>query len=267
MDRRPAIATWALAGVILPLVVLVLFLLAPGEVASKTHAALHGLCAQRPSHSLHIGGQALPVDARMTGIYLGGATTICWLLLSGRSRAAKTPPTRVIVPLAVFVMVLAADGLNALFVDLGAPHPYEPSNALRFATGTLGGITLGVALTHLFAGAVWTAANPNRAVVDRAIELAPPGAIVASLGLLAATGLPILYAPLAVGLLLAAILVLWTLNVVMLAFVTGRGWSYRAPGELVPLGLAALAVAIALIAALAGLRWLTESILGLPKFT
>src|SRR3712207_1188597 len=49
-----------------------------------SRAFLHGLCAQRESHSFHIGGNVLPVDARMTGIYLGAATTIGCLAASGR---------------------------------------------------------------------------------------------------------------------------------------------------------------------------------------
>ena len=37
----------------------------------KAHAFLHGICAQRPSHSLQVGDELLPFDARMTGIYTG----------------------------------------------------------------------------------------------------------------------------------------------------------------------------------------------------
>ena len=54
--------------------------------------ALHGLCAQRPSHSLQIGGTTLPMDARMTGIYLGAAATaVVWLIAARRLRASPDP--------------------------------------------------------------------------------------------------------------------------------------------------------------------------------
>ena len=69
VDRRPLVVGGVAA------IALAAFLIAPGNVASKTHVALHGLCAQRPSHSLQIGGSTLPMDARMTGIYIGAAVT------------------------------------------------------------------------------------------------------------------------------------------------------------------------------------------------
>src|SRR5215213_6597870 len=115
--------------------VLALFLIAPGDIASKTHIALHGLCAQRPSHSLQVGGSVLPMDARMTGIYIGAAATIIWLIAARRLRSSRTPSPLVLAFLALFVLALAFDGFNGLLVDLRFPALYEPSNDLRLATG------------------------------------------------------------------------------------------------------------------------------------
>src|SRR5687767_3957401 len=114
--------TVTLAG--LAAIGLLVFLLAPGDIAAKTHLALHGLCAQRPSHSLSIGGTILPLDARMTGIYLGAATTVLWLVATGRTRAVRTPPPSVLAVLVAFVVAMGIDGFNAFLVDLDAPHPY-----------------------------------------------------------------------------------------------------------------------------------------------
>src|SRR5918997_491560 len=86
------------------------FVMAPGTVASKTHMALHGLCAQRPSHSLQIGGSVLPMDARMTGIYVGAAVTLIWLIATRRLRSIQTPSRSVLAILALFVLALAVDG-------------------------------------------------------------------------------------------------------------------------------------------------------------
>src|SRR5688500_7625828 len=80
-DRRPMVFGGFAAMVVVG------FLLVPGDLAWKTHIALHGLCAQRPSHSLQIGGVTLPMDARMTGIYLGAAVTILWQVAARRLRA------------------------------------------------------------------------------------------------------------------------------------------------------------------------------------
>ena len=54
------------------------FLLLPGDMAHKAHLVLQGVCAQRPSHSFLLSGHPLPVDARMTGIYLGAAASLLW---------------------------------------------------------------------------------------------------------------------------------------------------------------------------------------------
>ena len=103
--------------------VLVAFLIAPGDIASKTHVALHGLCAQRPSHSLQIGGTTLPMDARMTGIYLGAAATVSLVVAARRLRATRAPSLPVLVLLASFVVALAVDGFNALLRRSSIPDP------------------------------------------------------------------------------------------------------------------------------------------------
>jgi len=243
------------------------FLVAPGTLASKAHIALHGLCAQRSSHSLQIGGTTLPMDARMTGIYLGAAAAIVWLLAARRLRATGTPSVPVLVLLASFVVALAVDGLNALFVDLRMPTLYEPSNFVRIATGVLAGIALGVALGYLFASSVWANGNQMRAVVMKPAELLAPIGVSGALAVLALSDLPVLYAPFAVGLVVAAVGVFWLLGIVLLALLSHGGWSYRAWSDLAPLALTSLIVAILTISALSGLRLTAEQLLGLPRLT
>jgi uncharacterized membrane protein len=248
-------------------VALTAFLVAPGTVASKAHIVLHGLCAQRPSHSLQIGDTALPMDARMTGIYLGAATTLIWLFAARRLRATGPPSLPVIILLGSFVAALAVDGFNALLVDLRLPAIYEPSNLLRLTTGVLAGIALGLALSHLFACSVWAHGNRERAVVMKPFELLVPIGVSGAFALLALSDLPLFFAPFAVGLVVAAVGVFWLLAIVVLALVTDRGWSYRTWSDLAPLALTSLAVAIAVVAALAGLRFTAEQLFGLPRLT
>jgi Na+/glutamate symporter len=147
------------------------------------------------------------------------------------------------------------------------PHPYEPSNLLRLSSGALAGTALAVGLGHIFASSLWANRQPQEAVVERVGDLAPPLAIAAALGGLALTGLPVLYAPFAVGLLVAAIAVFWTLAIVVLSLTCGRGWSYEGYAELASLSVAALIVAVVAIGALSGLRVLAEQALGLPRLT
>jgi uncharacterized membrane protein len=260
-DRRPLLVGGVAA------IALIAFVAAPGNVASKTHMALHGLCAQRPSHSLQIGGSTLPMDARMTGIYLGAAVTVIWLIAARRLRSTRVPSPPVLALLAVFVLALAIDGFNALLIDFQFPTLYEPSNWLRLATGILAGTSLGVALGHLFANSMWANGDRSRAVVMRPLELVAPISLSAATGALALMDLPLLYAPFALGLLVAAIGVFWLLGLIVLALVSDRGWSCRTWGDLAPVALTSLVAAIATVGALASLRFALEQLLGLPNLT
>jgi len=261
LNRRPLF----IAGV--AAVALTAFVIAPGDIAFKTHMALHGLCAQRPSHSLQIGGATLPMDARMTGIYIGAAATIIWLVAARRLRSARTPSLPVLALMAFFVLALAVDGFNGLLVDLQFRTLYEPSNLLRLATGVLAGTALGVALGHLFASSVWVRGDCGQAVVTRPAELLVPICASAALVTLALMDLPLLYAPFAMGLLLAAIGVFWLLEIVVLALVSDRGWSCRAWSDVAPVALASFVTAIGTVSALASVRFAAEQLFGLPKLT
>jgi uncharacterized membrane protein len=261
VDRRPLFVGGVAA------IALAAFVVAPGNVASKTHMALHGLCAQRPSHSLQIGGSTLPMDARMTGIYIGAAVTVIWLIAARRLRSTRVPNLPEVALLAMFVVALAVDGLNALFIDLRLPILYEPSNVLRLATGVLAGTSLGVALGHLFASSIWARGDQRRAVVTRPVELLAPLSVSAAIATLALIDLPLLYAPFAVGLLIAAIGVFWLLGTVVLALLSDRGWSCHTWSDVAPMALTSLVAAIVTVGALAALRFAMEQVLGLPSLT
>jgi hypothetical protein len=207
------------------------------------------------------------MDARMTGIYLGAAATIVWLLAARRLRAARIPSAPVLVLLASFVGALAVDGLNALFLDLGLPTLYQPSNLVRISTGVLAGIALGLALGHLFASSVWAHGNQVRAVIMKPVDLLAPIGVSGALALLALSDLPMLYAPFAVGLVVAAVGVFWLLGIVLIALLSECAWSYRTWSDLAPLALTSLIVAILTVGALSGLRFAVEQVFGLPKLT
>lgn len=258
---------WFLALGVFVLVALSGFLLAPGTIAGKTHMALHGLCAQRPSHSLAMGSSLLPLDARMSGMYIGAATTVAWLLAMGRLRAAKAPPLNVFALLTLFVLALAGDGVNALLTDLGLPHPYQPSNALRLATGTLSGLSLGVALSWLFGASVWLQGDRARAVIGRPRELLAPGAIAAAIGGLALSGLPVLFAPFAVGLLLSAVAVIAMMGIVLLTLFGGPSRACASASDLAPVALTGLVGAVIVMSGLSLLRLAAERLLGFPQLT
>jgi uncharacterized membrane protein len=241
--------------------------LLPGSIAAKTHLALHGICAQRPSHSLHFGTLALPLDARMTGIYIGAVASAVWIVASGNIRNTRMPPRRVVAILALFVALLAGDGFNALAVDLALPHPYVPSNGLRLFTGVLGGIALGVALVYLLAMTMWVRGNRSLSVVPGVAALVPPLGIGLAIGALALSGLSMLYAPIAIGVSVGAVGVFAVLTTIALALVSNRAWTFSSMRELAALACGGLVLAVAMMATLAGARLFLESWLGLPQLT
>src|SRR4051794_23984954 len=168
-SRRPWLTLAGLAGL-----GLVLFLIAPGSTGAKAHLVLHGICAQRPSHSFWLGDNSLPLDARMTGIYLAAATTIFWLAVLGRLRAAQVPDRKVLLVLAMFIAMMGIDGVNGLLGDLGLWHLYLPNNSTRLITGILAGTSLGIGIGHVFALSMWSNPQSRTAVVERLSELALP---------------------------------------------------------------------------------------------
>lgn len=246
---------------------LFLFLIAPGTIGFKAHIALHGICAQRPSHSFWLGDDALPLDARMTGIYLAAATTLIWLASIGRLRAALVPSGAVLSALVFFIAAMGVDGTNGLLADLGLWHLYVPSNLTRLTTGILAGVSLGVGIAHVFALSMWTHPESRVAVVHRIPELIPPILIAGCIGCVAAAGLPSAFDLLAVGLVFVAVVVFWLPSMVVIALCTGKSWLASRFSDLDRLAIAGLVVAVIVLATLSILRSVAEQRLGLPRLT
>ncbi len=135
---------------------------APWPLAEKLYTIVHGLCAQRPSHSFAFGGARLPFDARMT-IYGGTLLTApsCWR--AARPARSARPAARSSPRWSSSSRVMGADGLNSTFKDFGAVYLYEPDNRLRLATGLLMGTTVGVVLGYLLNVTLWSRASETRA--------------------------------------------------------------------------------------------------------
>jgi hypothetical protein len=246
---------------------LIAFLLAPGSTGLKAHMALHGICAQRPSHSFWLGSGVLPLDARMTGIDLASATTLAWLAARCRLRAARVPGRTVLATLTLFILLMGFDGTNGLLSDLGLWHLYVPANLTRLLSGILAGTALGVAIGHLFAISMWARPQTHKAVVETVSELLPPMLIACLIGSVALMGLPIAYDPFAVGLVFVAIAVFWMPSMAVIALVTRKSWQGVRFADLDWLALAGLVSAIGVLAGLSALRVFAEQALGLPRLT
>jgi uncharacterized membrane protein len=234
------------------------------SLASSSRAVLHGLCAQRPSHSFIVGGQVLPFDARMTGIYAGSLATWVAIGLRGRVLSAGTPPWRVTAVLAAGVVALAMDGTNALLVDLSVWHPWTPLNATRFFTGFATGAALATLEVWLIGTSLWRMARPLP-VWDglRQLWWMPPVAL-AAYGVIR-LDLGWTYPVIAFALMASAWLTVTGLTLVIVLAALGIERRIRSARQLeAPVVIAAIA-ALVVIIGLAQLRFWLERTLGIPQ--
>ncbi len=241
-----------------------LFSAAPWPFAHKAHAALHGLCAQRPSHSLFLGGDALPFDARMTGIYGGFLVATAYLAARRRFRSFRMPPPAVLATLGLYVAAMALDGGNALLVDLGLPHPYAPDNRLRLATGLLTGTALAVVLCFLLATTLWRTGRWERAPVKGLGELALVTLLQLPFALVVVSEAGWLYRPVAALLLVAATAVVGALMLVVAVLVRGMDRRYDTLREVQGVAAVGLLLGMAAMGGMAAGRFWLEGITGAP---
>ncbi len=138
---------WRYAFLTFAGVLLLALLFTPGwPVEAKMYAVVHGVCAQE--HHIALAGMTFPLCARNSGLYISFLLTIGYIWAIGRSRAGKLPPLPVSLALVAFVLIMAVDGFNSLFLDLRQPHLYTPDNRLRTLTGMGMGVSIAV-IVHL----------------------------------------------------------------------------------------------------------------------
>jgi len=246
------------------LFVLLIFLLAPWPFESKARAAMHGLCAQTPSHSFYFGDRALPFDGRMTGIYAGLLVTVIVLVLLGRHRAAGVPSPGTSAVLLLFGAAMAIDGFNSLLTDLGRWHPYMPSNEYRLLTGWMAGVGIGVVLVMLVGMTVWRRPRTREPVVSRwsiPIALVLP---VIPMRMLIGTGAELVYYPLSFFLMASAVMAFTALVLVTVLMLRNKENQFEHFEQLQGTTMVSMFVAIAIILAIGGGRFWLEAITHAP---
>lgn len=236
--------------------VLLVFIAAPWPLPRKLLLAMGGVCALRPAHSYFADGVQLPLEARMTGIYGGFLLTLVVLLAFRRLGARRLGSPLATGILVLFFASMAFDGINSTFADLGLPHLYEPTNALRLLTGLLSGIAIAPFLVWLISlVATPRTAAARRPVVQSAWELAVPFAVNAVFAALVMSEHAALYYPIALVSVagIAGVLAIVALLVILaIGGLDGRVTHLRQ--VVAPLSLALL-IAFAVLAGTATLRW------------
>jgi uncharacterized membrane protein len=261
IDEAPEYRKW------LPLLVfaacVVGFVAAPWPLAEKSHAVLHGLCAQIPSHTLHMGGNALPFDARMTGIYSGVAATMLAIGWRTRFRFAGLPSWPIVGVLAFAVLVMAIDGFNSFFLDLRRWHPYEPQNWLRVVTGAGTGIALGVTLAYLIGASLWRDFD-NKTAVSGWRDLVVAAALWVLFGGALLAGWGVLYPLVAMLLVITAVGTICLISYLMLVLTRATNNRHTSFADVRIEGAIGIVLGLIVVGVLAGGRFALEHWLGIP---
>jgi uncharacterized membrane protein len=243
------------------------FLAAPFPLEQKAHALMHGICAQRPSHSFLLGGQTLPFDGRMTGIYLGFLVSFALLIVTGRHRHAGFLSPGSLLMVLVLAGAMALDGFNSLFTDLRLPALYAPDNRLRLFTGMGAGVGLAVMLAMLLGMSLWKKPDTRMRVTDRWWQ--PLALFVAGspLALMILYGNGALFVPATCLLVISATIAFSSLALVSIVMIAGRENSFRSAFELQPHLVWGMIAGVVAIASLALLRFGFEAFTSAPPLT
>ena len=128
----------------------------PHGFLTKMDMVGYAVCHRIPSHSFAIAGHQLPLCARCTGTFIGTLVGfVGQAALLRRRRAGEFPPAPILVILAGFTLLWAADGANSYLALIRGPHLYEPQNWLRLTTGALNGLTMSALVYPVFNFTLW----------------------------------------------------------------------------------------------------------------
>jgi uncharacterized membrane protein len=254
---------WIIAG--MSLLVISFFLLSPSSFAlGKLDAVAYAVCHRIPERSFFFGGQQLPLCARCSGTFLGVLLTLVTLTLSGRTRASRLPPSRVLSALAGFVFLWAFDGINSyltLYPD--APHLYEPQNWLRLTTGMLNGLALGTLAFSILNFSLWRVPRSQQ-VIQGLSELAGLVGLGGLMVGLVLTEDPHLLYPLAIASTLGVLAMLTSINTVIVLVVARRENRANCWRDAVWPLLVALALSLTIVMGIGAVRAAFTETLDLP---
>ncbi len=164
----------------------------------------------------------LPLEARDFGIYVGFLAVWIYLILLGKGRAKGMPKLWMLVVMVLFVGIMGLDGLNAFFYDLQVvPHLYTPRLELRLATGLLCGIAFAGFLVPVINFSLWSG-NDLRPVIANWKEFLVGLALLVVLFAMNASGLGILFWPLAIVTSASTIILIALINMVFVISIFGR---------------------------------------------
>jgi uncharacterized membrane protein len=259
----PASSWVAALSVLFYLALLSALVLLPGSsLLDRLRWLDSGICAQMPTHSFYPGGEELPLCARNTGIYLGFIVTLLTLYATGRGRAQGFPPWPIVVVLASGVGLLAFDGFNSFFLDLGLPHLYQPHNLIRLATGLMTGLALATLSLPALNRLLWHKYDEQPSVSSWLMLLAYTPALILCFFAVLSQSIVVLY-PIALLSTAGILTTLSSLNLIVIVAISKRDESFERYRDVLPFFSLALLFAIGEMLALAQLKFLVLRVFGI----
>lgn len=223
----------------------------------KMYAVVHGICAQQ--HNIFFGNMQFPICARNSGIYSSFLITTVYLWAIGRGRAGRIPPWSISAILLAFVAIMAVDGFNSLFIDLGLPYFYMPRNSLRTLTGMGMGVGIAVMLLLILNTTLRKNVDDQQPVLKNLVELG--GVLLINFLVLVALygNLELLFWPLAFISFVGIVGVLYLVNVLLVSLFMGYEGTVTNPIQLARPATVALVPTLVILAILSVLRFWLES--------
>jgi len=152
-------------------------------------------------------------------------------------------------------------------LDLQMWHPYTPDNRLRLATGMLTGVALAAIVTFLLASTLWRLPSASDVVVRGPAEIALIVALQAPFAAVCLFGPGILYAPVVVFLLVAAVGALTSIMLSALVLVRRTDSTFVRAADLQASAFVALILAVGVMFLFSGGRFILEHYAGPTALT
>ena len=168
-----------------------------------------------------MGGEQLPLEARMGGIFLGFLCAVALVGLLGRLRASKPPGGALGLACWALIALTGIDGLNAFFFDGSLAHLYTPNTELRLLTGLGAGLGVGLMAVPVVADIVW-ARPQEEASIEDPLELLGGLALAGLVGALVLAGVGVLLWPVALAMLAGVLVAFGVANLYIVVLATGR---------------------------------------------
>lgn len=217
-------------------------------------AIAFGICPQRPSHSLFLGGQQMPIEARMAGMFGGFVIGAAYFVAIGRGRAWRMPASGITIVLVIFVALMGIDGANALLYDLRLPHLYPPNLYVRLGTGLLTGLAFAGFVVPAFNSTVWQT-GLEVSPLTNARDLLVGLGLEAVYFMAAISGASVLFYPVSLIAVLGAPILIAMLSAVVVTSLLGRSNRAARMADLLPTVLGGLALAVVMLGTLSAARF------------